>query len=78
MILFGDRAIEEMNVDDFRTGTMREARDRARAGGRIPLLGRDAEAMAAMIASARQQFASRRAGHPRFRDRSQELAVRRL
>jgi hypothetical protein len=77
-MLFGYRAIEEMNVDDFRTGATREASDRAPAGGRIPLLALDAEAMAAMIASARQQFASRRAGHPRSRDRSQELAVRRL
>lgn len=56
-LLFGGKAIDAIQADDFRTTAAREARDRARASGRVPLLARDAEAILAMIGPARERFA---------------------
>ncbi len=56
-LLFGGKEVEAIDAEDFRTGAAREARDRARASGRIPLLAKDAHALAAMIEPARERFA---------------------
>jgi len=55
-LLFGGKAVESIAADDFRTAAAREARDKARAAGRIPLLSKDIEGLAAMIEPARQRF----------------------
>lgn len=56
MALFGGRAIETIEADDWRTAAAREARDAARARGRIPMLAKEMAGLAAMIAPARQRF----------------------
>jgi hypothetical protein len=56
-LLFGGREIEAIQADDFRTTAARDARDRARANGRVPLLAKDAEAILAMTRPARERFA---------------------
>lgn len=61
-LLFGGKDVEAIDADDFRTGAAREARDRARATGRIPLLAKDAHALAAMIEPARERFAELHGG----------------
>lgn len=55
-LLFGGKAIEAIVADDFRTPAAREARDKARAAGRIPMLSKDIEGLAAMTEPARQRF----------------------
>ena len=55
-LLFGGKAIEAIVADDFRTAAARDARDKARAAGRIPMLSKDIEGLAAMIEPARQRF----------------------
>jgi len=56
-LLFGGREIEAIPAEDFRTNAAREARDRARAAGRVGLLAKDAEAILAMTGPARERFA---------------------
>lgn len=56
--LFGGKEIQAIPADDFRTNAAREARDRARAAGRVPLLARDADAILAMAGPARERFAA--------------------
>lgn len=56
-LLFGGQEIEAIQAEDFRTNAAREARDRARAAGRVPLLAKDAEAILAMTGPARERFA---------------------
>lgn len=55
-LLFGGKAIEAIVADDFRTAAARDARDKARAAGRIPMLSKDIEGLAGMIEPARQRF----------------------
>jgi hypothetical protein len=55
-LLFGGKAIEAITADDFRTIAAREARDAARAAGRIPMLAREIEDLAGMTEPARQRF----------------------
>ncbi|RYD85628.1 MAG: hypothetical protein EOP84_01865 [Verrucomicrobiaceae bacterium] len=55
-LLFGGKAIEAILADDFRTAAARDARDKARAAGRIPMLSKDVEGLAGMIEPARQRF----------------------
>lgn len=61
-LLFGGKEVEAIDAEDFRTNAAREARDRARATGRIPLLAKDAYALAAMMAPARDRFADLHGG----------------
>lgn len=56
-LLFGGRAIEPIHADDFRTAAAREARDRARSLGRIPMLQREIEGLLLMVNPAQQRFA---------------------
>lgn len=56
-LLFGGREIAPIPAEDFRTNAAREARDQARAAGRVPLLAKDAEAILAMTGPARERFA---------------------
>jgi hypothetical protein len=56
-LLFGGRAIETIKAEDYRTAAAREARDEARAKGRIPILQKDLDGLAAMLEPARQRFA---------------------
>ena len=43
-------------ADDFRTAAAREARDNARAAGRIPMLSKDIDGLESMIGPARKRF----------------------
>lgn len=56
-LLFGGKAIEPINAEDFRTAAAREGRDRARALGRIPMLQREIEGVLLMVKPAQQRFA---------------------
>lgn len=55
-ILFGGKAIEAIEADDWRTAAAREARESARAHGRIPMLSRDVTGLSGMVEPARQRF----------------------
>ena len=55
-LLFGGKAIEAIVADDFRTAAARDARDKARAAGRIPMLSKDIEGLTTMIGPARERF----------------------
>lgn len=55
-LLFGGKAIEAIAADDFRTAAARDARDKARLNGKIPMLSKDIEGLTAMIGPARQRF----------------------
>jgi hypothetical protein len=55
-ILFGGKAIEIIEADDWRTQVAREAREIARAKGRIPMLSKDVADLSGMIEPARQRF----------------------
>ena len=61
-LLFGGKAIEPIAADDYRTGAAREARDRARSLGRIPMLQKDVEGLLLMTKPARERFASMHGG----------------
>ena len=56
-LLFGGKAIEPIAADDFRTAAAREARERARSLGRIPMLEREIEGLMLMVKPAQQRFA---------------------
>jgi hypothetical protein len=55
-LLFGGRMIEPIDAEDYRTSAAREARELARAAGRIPLLKKEIDGLAAMIAPAKERF----------------------
>ena len=55
-LLLGGKPIETIHAEDFRTAAAREARDKARAIGRIPMLAREVEGLSAMIGPARERF----------------------
>jgi hypothetical protein len=61
-LLFGGRAIELIPAEDYRTTAARDARDVARARGRIPLLAKEAAGLERMAEPARQRFASLHGG----------------
>lgn len=56
-LLFGGKAIEPIAADNFRTAAAREARDRARWLGRIPMLEWEIEGLMLMVKPAQQRFA---------------------
>jgi hypothetical protein len=55
-LLFGGKPIARIEADDYRTTAAREARDKARASGQIPLLAKEADAIQAMVEPARVRF----------------------
>ena len=57
--LLGDAAVEWVDADDWKTKAAREARDRARAAGKIPLLDKQRGQVEAMGAAARAVLAPR-------------------
>jgi len=62
MLLGGDDAIVFIDAPDFRTKAAREARDAARATGRIPILQKDRQALDDMVGPARERLAEFGAG----------------
>jgi len=61
-LLFGGKAITPIAADDYRSGAAREARDHARAQGRIPMLQKDVEGLSLMIGPAQERFAALHGG----------------
>ena len=61
-LLFGGKAITPIVADDYRSGAAREARDQARAQGRIPMLQKDVEGLSLMIGPAQERFAALHGG----------------
>lgn len=55
-LLFGGKPIEAIMADDYRSTAAREARDKARALGRIPLLAKEIEGLMAMVGPARERL----------------------
>lgn len=58
LFLEGDDRITVIDADDWSTKAAKEARDAARADGRIPMLARQAESVLTMVAAAHKFFAS--------------------
>ncbi len=61
-LLFGGKAIEPIVAEDYRSAAAREARDRARELGRIPMLQREIEGLSLMIGPAQERFAALHGG----------------
>lgn len=66
IILEGRDAVEVIEADDWRTKAAKEQRDAARAGGKIPLLGRHYFDVLAMVEAAKTQLAAHEASPPLF------------
>lgn len=56
LLLEGVDAVEIINADDWRTKVAQEARDEARANGRIPMLAKDAADLARMVSAVQEQL----------------------
>ena len=56
MLLEGEDVIAEIDAPDWRTNAARDARDAARAAGRIPLLPHQADEVRMMVEAAREQL----------------------
>ncbi|TVR58952.1 MAG: hypothetical protein EA420_16410 [Candidatus Competibacteraceae bacterium] len=74
LILEGDESVlVEVPADDWRTNAAKEARDEARAAGKVPLLTKDVVAVHAMVDAFWQQLPPAMAGQ--FRDAKKEVTV---
>lgn len=56
LLLEGVDAVEILSYDDWRTKAAQEARDEARANGRIPMLAKDAADLARMVSAVQEQL----------------------
>jgi hypothetical protein len=61
-----ESAVTVIDAPDWRTKAAKEARDAARAAGRVPLLAKHASAVEAMVAAARGQLEAHRDGGARM------------
>lgn len=55
-VLFGGKAIAPIAADDFRTAAAREAREKARAEGKIPMLEREIAGLDLMVKPAQERL----------------------
>lgn len=67
--------IEIVDAADWRTAAAKEARENARAAGRIPLLPDQAARVTTMVAAAREQIAEHSAQPPLFTDGKPEQTL---
>lgn len=56
ILLEGADVVEILSYDDWRTKASQEARDEARANGRIPMLAKDAADLARMVSAVQEQL----------------------
>ena len=70
-----DEVAEIVEAKDWRTNDAKEARDAARASGRIPLLAKDANAVCAMLDAALDQLDAHEASPRPFVDGQPEQAL---
>lgn len=75
LFLEGDDAIFTVLASDWRTKDAKEARDQARADGKIPLLLEQAGHVRSMVAAAQAQLARHRAEPPLFADGKPEQTL---
>ena len=75
LLLEGVDAVQVVAADDWRTKAAKEARDEARAAGRIPLLSKHWEGVQAMVAAIRPQLAEHEASPPLFTDGKAEQTL---
>lgn len=75
LLLQGDDIIETIVATDWRTKEAKEARDDARAAGKIPLLLEQAGDVRSMVAEAKAQLARHRATPPLFADGKPEQTL---
>lgn len=75
VLLEGEAAVTIVDAGDWRTNAAKEARDVARAAGRIPLLRRKWADVQAMVTSAREQLDRVRDGRDMFRDGKPEQTL---
>jgi hypothetical protein len=61
-LILGGRPIMRITADDYRTQAARQARDDARAAGRIPILEKDLATLEAMAGPARERLCSLHGG----------------
>lgn len=75
LFLEGDDAIFTVLASDWRTKDAKEARDEARAAGKIPLLLEQAGDVRSMVAATQAQLARHRAEPPLFADGTPEQTL---
>lgn len=75
LLLGGDTVVEVLDVPDFRTKAAQEARDAARAEGKVPLKAEQWESVQAMVAAAREQIAAYPVDPPLLSDGRPELTL---
>lgn len=76
MLLEGDAScVEVLDFDDWRKQAAQDAREVVRASGRIPLLAKHWDAVAAMVAAARDQLAALDVAPPLFTDGKPEQTL---
>lgn len=75
ILLEGVDKVEVIEADSWRTNAAKEARDAARAGGKIPLLGKDYFDVLAMVEAARDQIAAHTADPPLLTEGAPEQTI---
>jgi len=75
VLLEGVAAVEVIEADDWRTNAAKEARDMARADGKIPLLGKHYFDVLQMVEAVRKQLADHEARPPLFLDGKPEQTI---
>lgn len=75
ILLEGKAAVEVIDAPDWRTNAAKDARDAARADGKIPLLAKVLVEVDAMVAAASAQLAAHGAVPPLFQDGKPEQTL---
>jgi hypothetical protein len=75
MLLEGDDVTYVIHADDWRTKVAKEEREYARSLGKIPLLARHRDEVAAMVDAVREQLAGHEADPPLFTDGKPEQTI---
>lgn len=75
LLLQGDDVASAVPFDDWRTNAAKEARDDARAAGRIPLLTKDYQRVRRMVDAAREKIAAADCAPPLFTDGAAEKTL---
>lgn len=75
MLLEGRSAVEVIHAPNWRTNAAKEAREEARANGRVPLLAHAAADVEAMVEAAKRELAARNIQPPLFTDGQPEKTL---
>lgn len=75
VFLEGQAAVELIDADDYRTNAAKEARDAARAEGKVPLLAKQWDPVLEMVTALRERVRDHQADPPLFRDGKPEVTL---